>query len=81
MRIDFDKAVQVINLLVEGVGINATSRLAGVNKRTVLDLLILVGQRCEKLMDARMRNLAINDVQMRRDLELCCEERKARQDY
>jgi len=31
MRTDLDKAAQVINLLVEGVGINATARLAGVN--------------------------------------------------
>jgi len=43
MRISLDKAIQVINLLVEGVGINATSRIADVDKETVLKLLVLAG--------------------------------------
>ena len=34
MRISKEKAVQILNLLVEGVGINAASRLAGVHKKT-----------------------------------------------
>jgi transposase-like protein/IS1 family transposase len=63
MRVDLDKAVQVINLLVEGVGINAAARIAGVNKRTVLSLLELAGERCSKLMDTRMRNLHIEEIQ------------------
>ena len=36
MRISEEKAVQILNLFVEGVGINAASRLAGVHKKTVL---------------------------------------------
>jgi len=63
MRVDFAKAVHVINLLVEGVGIRAAARIAGINKRTVLRLLVLIGERCEKLMDSRMRNLALADIQ------------------
>src|SRR5205085_11061153 len=58
MRIHLDKAIQIVNLLVEGCGINATARIADVNKETVLKVLVLVGQRCEKLLDSRLRNLA-----------------------
>jgi IS1 family transposase len=63
MRTDLSKAVQVVNLLCEGVGINACARIARVNKRTVLRLLFVAGQRCAKLMDTRMRNLSIEDIQ------------------
>jgi transposase-like protein len=63
MRIPFEKAIQIVNFLVEGVGINASARLAGVNKRTVLSVLALAGERCEKLMDEKLRGLRIDDVQ------------------
>src|SRR4051812_41302273 len=63
MYTDLDKVVQVINLLVEGVGINAAARHAGINKRTVLSLLVAAGERCQKLMDSRMRNLSPDQIQ------------------
>lgn len=63
MRIDFDRAVAVINLLVEGVGINAASRLAEIDKKTVLKILALAGERCQKVMDEKLRNLPLVDIQ------------------
>ena len=39
MRISEEKAAQILNLLVEGVGINAASRLTGVHKETVSESL------------------------------------------
>src|SRR3989442_509383 len=53
-----------LNLLVEGVGINAASRIAGVNKETILKLLVKAGERCEKLMGERMQELRIRDVEI-----------------
>jgi transposase-like protein/IS1 family transposase len=63
MRIDLDKALQVINLLVEGVGINAASRLADIDKKTVLKILALAGERCAAIMDTKLRNLPLVDIQ------------------
>ena len=63
MRISEEKAVQIINLLVEGVGINATSRLAGVHKETVLRVLVLAGERCEQILDEKVRNITVEQVQ------------------
>lgn len=62
--IDFDKAVQVINLLVEGMSIRAASRLTGLHKRTILSLLVLAGNKCQALLDARVRNVHPRFVQM-----------------
>ena len=63
MRISEEKAVQILNLLVEGVGINAASRLAGVHKKTVLSILSLAGERCERIMDEKIRNVTVEQVQ------------------
>lgn len=63
MRITVEQATQVVSLLVEGVGINAAARLTGLNKRTVLSILALAGERCAKVMDEKMRDLSVSDVQ------------------
>ena len=63
MRISEEKAVQILNMLVEGVGVNATSRLASVHKETVLSVLSLAGERCERIMDEKIRNVTVEQVQ------------------
>ena len=61
MRLSLDKAVSVIHHLVEGCSVRTTERITGVEKRTILSLLALVGQRCEKLMDDRIQGLKITE--------------------
>jgi len=64
MRTSTEKFLKIMALLTEGVGINAAARLTGVHKETVLRALELAGARCAKLMDERMRGLAIPDLQL-----------------
>jgi len=52
-----DKAVAVLKLMVEGMSIRSIERIAGVHRDTILRLLVFAGERCLKLMDARLRNL------------------------
>ena len=63
MRLSLEKALSVLKLLVEGCSIRSTERITGVEKRTILSLLVLVGDRCEKLMHDRIKGLKVNDVQ------------------
>jgi transposase-like protein/IS1 family transposase len=63
MYISVDKAVQVINLLVEGVGINAAARIASIDKETILRLLVKAGEHCEKILDATIKNLTVAEIQ------------------
>lgn len=58
-----DKAMSVLLHLVEGCSVRTTSRITTVHPRTILDLLSLAGERCEKLMEDRINGLAVNDVQ------------------
>lgn len=63
MRLPTDKAVFVLKLLLEGTSIRTAERLTGVNRNTIMDLLVLVGRRCERFWTDRMRNLKAKDVQ------------------
>jgi transposase-like protein/IS1 family transposase len=64
MRIDMDKALKCLHLLVEGMSIRSTMRVTGTNRNTILDLLALVGGNCERLLAARLKSLPVNDVQV-----------------
>ena len=50
LRIPFDKAVQIVGMLVEGVGVRAIERLTGVHRDTVLAVLEVAGEKCARLM-------------------------------
>jgi transposase-like protein/IS1 family transposase len=63
MRLRVDEAISVISLLVEGCSIRSIERVTGVHRDTILDLLVLTGTRCERLLENRVRNIAVKDVQ------------------
>lgn len=63
MRLSLDKAVSCLRLLIEGNSIRATSRVSGVAKRTILDLLAFVGAGCELLLSGRIQHMPVADVQ------------------
>lgn len=52
-----EKIVRGVNCLVEGVSIRATSRLVGVEKKTVIRVMLHAANLCQRVMDARLRNL------------------------
>src|SRR5205085_12138702 len=63
MRLPIEKAVLVLQLLVEGNSIRSTERITGVEKKTILSLLVKTGEKCERLFEKYMRNVKVNDVQ------------------
>jgi IS1 family transposase/transposase-like protein len=63
MRISEEKAIRAIQCLIEGCSIRSTERMTGLHRDTIMQLLILAGERCAKLMDERMRGLKCNFVQ------------------
>ena len=64
MRLSLDKAEFCLKLLVEGNSVRATSRISGVAKRTILDLLLHVGEGCETLLEGRIHHMPVADVQV-----------------
>lgn len=51
------KQIAVLSALVEGVSVRGTERMTGVNRETVLNLLVRVGAGCASLLDSTMRDL------------------------
>jgi IS1 family transposase len=64
LRVPFGKAVQITHLLVEGVGVRAIERLTSVHRDTVLAVLEVVGQKCARLLDQKVRNHPFQNVQV-----------------
>jgi IS1 family transposase/transposase-like protein len=64
MRIDLKDAVMALNLLLEGASIRAAQRLTGLDRNTICDLIRVVGQNCQRLLDAKVRGVEAKDVQL-----------------
>src|ERR1035441_3987200 len=62
-RLNIADRTQVIAALVEGTSINATCRMTGVAKHTVLRLLKDIGCACAAYHDAYVRNLHVRHLQ------------------
>jgi len=63
MRLDPERAVLVLSLLVEGSSIRSAERVTGHHRDTIMRLLALVGGKCEALLDRLMVGLELKDVQ------------------
>jgi transposase-like protein/IS1 family transposase len=63
MRLSPDRAVAVLQLLLEGMSIRSAERVTGVYRNTVFRLLALAGERCQRLMDEKLVGLAVRDVE------------------
>jgi transposase-like protein/IS1 family transposase len=62
MRIGVEKSAQVISMLCEGLSIRATARLSQTNPETVLNLLLVVGERCKVYLENAIRDVPVEDV-------------------
>ncbi len=63
MRLPVEKAEAILKLLVEGMSIRSVERVTQVHRDTILRLLLLAGERCQKLMDSQMRSLKCQRLQ------------------
>jgi transposase-like protein/IS1 family transposase len=61
--VDEDQALLALRLLVEGNSIRSTQRISGIDKKTILRLLQMAGERCEALLSRLVRNVPVRDVQ------------------
>ncbi len=62
-RLPIEKRAQIIGMLVEGMSLRATSRLADVSINTVTKLLVDVGSACSEYQHKTLRNLQCKRIQ------------------
>jgi len=63
MYISTEKAVLAIRLLVEGNSIRSTERITGMDRNTIMSLIVKAGDRCQTLFVDKIVNLPVTDVQ------------------
>jgi len=49
--------------MLEGMSVRSIQRITGIHQATILDLMVLAGDRCEKLMEERIKGIAVKDVE------------------
>lgn len=75
-KLSTEKRAQILSCLVEGMGINATSRINKVSKNTVLKLLNDVGKACSEYQDKVFRNLKCKRLQCDEIWSFCYSKQK-----
>ncbi|HZS04416.1 MAG TPA: IS1 family transposase [Blastocatellia bacterium] len=63
MRIPIEKAMLCLQLLVEGCSIRSISRITGINKNTVISLLLTAGEKCQRVMRDKVKNVSLQFVE------------------
>jgi len=64
VRLPQEKVCMILNCLLEGNSVRGTARLCNVEKRTVLNILTLAGESCERLFTERIRNVRVRDLEL-----------------
>jgi len=54
---------QVIRLFVEGCSVRTIERVTGIHRDTLLNILVLVGERCERLLERIVHQVPVKNVE------------------
>jgi IS1 family transposase len=63
MYLPIDKAEIVLRLLFEGNSVSSVERITEIHHTTILKLLVLAGEKCERVMAEKIRNVEVRDVE------------------
>src|ERR1022692_3470628 len=63
MQVKPDDAILALRLLLEGNSIRSTERVTGMDRNTIMKLLVIAGEKCEKVMGRLIVNVPVKDVQ------------------
>jgi len=63
MYLPVEKAKMVLRLLLEVNSVSSVERITEVHHTTILKLLVLAGERCERIMATKIRNVPVRDCE------------------
>jgi IS1 family transposase len=63
MYISQERAAMALQLLLEGNSIRSTQRITAMDQNTIMSLLVKAGEKCQALMDAKLVDLPVRDVE------------------
>lgn len=59
-----ERQIEVLHHLVEGNTLRSTTRLTGVHRTTIMNLMVRFGDACQAFMDRELRGLTLNHVEV-----------------
>lgn len=62
--LSLEKQTAVIHALAEGNSIRSIERMTGINRNTIMNLGVRVGNACQEMMDTAMQDLEISSIQV-----------------
>jgi transposase-like protein/IS1 family transposase len=63
LNISWDKALLAVRMLLEGNSIRSRERISGLNRNTIMRVLVLAGEKAEKVSEKMIQNVPVSDVQ------------------
>ena len=63
MYLSTEKMLLILNLLCEGNAVRSIERITGVDKSTILKLLVQVGEGCERMLAEKIQGVPVADLQ------------------
>jgi len=63
MYLPIEKAELILKLLLEGNSISSVERITEIHHGTILKLLVLAGEKCDRIMAEKIRNVEVRDVE------------------
>jgi transposase-like protein/IS1 family transposase len=64
MTVPEDKELLALQLLLEGNSLRSTERIVGIDRNTIMKLLVLAGERCAKLLTERVQNVRVEHLEL-----------------
>jgi hypothetical protein len=59
-----EKQIEVLHHLVEGNTLRSTTRLTGIHRTTIMNLMVKFGAACKAFMDRELRGLTLRHVEV-----------------
>jgi hypothetical protein len=59
-----EKKTLVVSMLAEGSSIRSIERITGINRNTIMNLGVRIGNACMKIQDEKMRGLNCKNVEV-----------------
>jgi transposase-like protein/IS1 family transposase len=82
MYLPIEKAEMVLRMLLEGNSVSSVVRLTEVHQKTILKLLVLAGEKSERIMARKIVNIQVRDVEFDECWEFIgCKEKRVRPEH
>jgi transposase-like protein/IS1 family transposase len=64
LRTSMKEATMALSLMLEGMSIRSVQRLTGLCRQTLADMIVLIGENCERLLAAKVKAVPVKDIQL-----------------